>query len=103
LHIKFQDSNTISNSTDTGTVDSRGIAGWDKVARLAKVLVELEGLFVSEEEAQRIKTLWEALDSFDKKATNVFLRSPPTLRGHFCSEKRTGHTTKEQMRRFVFF
>jgi len=40
------------------------------------------------------------LRSFDKKATNVFLRSPPKLRGHFCSQKRTGYTTREQIRSF---
>ncbi|XP_065903579.1 uncharacterized protein [Dysidea avara] len=90
---------TASTITDTGTVDSRGIAGWDKVAQLAEVLVELKGLSVSEEEAQRIKALWDSLDAFDKRVTKVFLRSPPTMRGHFCGQKRTGHTTREQMRR----
>ena len=55
---------------------------------------------MSAAQAERIKALWDALDVFDKRATEVHLRSQqPHLRGRFCSRKRTGHTTTEQMRR----
>ena len=62
--------------------------------------MELRGLGVSTAQAQKIKTLWNALANFDKRATEVHLRSQlPNLRGRFCKLKRSGHTTTEQMRR----
>ena len=112
LCINYQDDTNESTTNsfaaastiiDTGTIDSRGIAGWDKVAQLAEVLVELKGLSVSEEEAQRIKVLWNSMDASNKIATKVFLWSLPTMRGHVYGQKRTGHTTREQMRRYTFF
>ena len=39
----------------------REIARWDKIAQIAQMLVGLEGLSVSEEEAGRIKSLWNSL------------------------------------------
>ena len=37
-----------------------------------------------------------------QRAVEVHLRSQPRLRGCFCSEKRSsGHTTREQMRRYI--
>ena len=86
-------------TTDT-TSDPRGISRWDKVGKLAEALVELTGLAVSAAQAERIKALCDALDYYDKKAIKVRLRSQqPQLRGRLCSQKRTGHTTKEQMKR----
>ena len=94
-------SNDIISASST-TVDSRGIPGWEKVAQLAQVLVGLDGLSVSNEEVQKIKALWDDLDPYNKRATEVLLKSQPlNLRGHFCGQKRTGHTTTEQMRRYT--
>ena len=91
-----------STTTDDITPDPRGIPGWDKVGQLAEELVGLTGLGVSAAQANRIKALCDALDSYDKRAIYVYLRSQqPHLRGRFCSPKRTGHTTIEQMRRYV--
>ena len=64
--------------------------------------MRLTGLGVSAAQANRIKALCDALDDYDKRAIEVHLRSQqPHLRGRFCSRKRTGHTTIEQMRRYV--
>jgi len=64
--------------------------------------VELTGLAVSAAQAEKIKALCDALDDYDKRAIEVHLRSQqPHLRGRFCSQKRTGHMTREQMRRHV--
>ena len=53
-------------------------------------------------QAQRIKPLWDALADFDKRATEVHLRlQQPNLRGRFGKLKRSGHTTTEQMKRYV--
>ena len=87
-----------TNNAASESVDSRGIPGWDKVAHLARMLTELEGISVTNKEAHRIKTLWNALDSYDKKTTEVILKSQVQL-----SQKRTGHTTVQQMRRYVVF
>ena len=82
-------------------MDSRGIPGWEKVAQLARSLLDLDGLSLSNGEAQKIKALWNALDPYDKKATEVMIKSQVQLRGHFCSQKNTGNTTREQMRRYI--
>ena len=76
------------------TVDSRGITGWEKVAQLARSLLDMDGLSLSNGEAQKIKALWNALDPYDKKATEVILKSQVQLRGHF-------YTTREQIRRYI--
>ena len=88
---------------DDVTVDSRGIPGWEKVAQLATALLNLRGLSLSNGEAQEIKTLWNSLDPYDKGVTKVLLKSQVQLRGRFCRQKRTGHTTVEQMRRYIIF
>ena len=94
---------TSATTNDDITPDPRGIPGWDKVGQLAEELVGLTGLAVSVAQAQRIKALCDALDDFDKRAIEVNLRSQqPRLRGRFCSRKQSGHTTVEQMRRYVF-
>lgn len=105
LHLQAVSSSNVTGGTsgDDITEDSRGIAGWDKVGQLAEVLVSLHGIGVSAAQAQRIKSHYDALHAFDKRAIEVTLRSQqPNLRGRFCSQKRVGHTTVEQMRRYIF-
>ena len=63
------------------------------MAQLAEALLELKGLSLPNDKVQNIKALWNALDPFDKKATEIILKSQVQLRGHFCSQKKTGHTT----------
>ena len=104
LYCMYQVDTTTSNVTTAEdiTADPRGIPGWDKVGQLAdhEELVGLTGIAVSTAQAEKIKALCNALDDYDKRAIEVHLRSQqPSLRGHFCSRKGTGHTTIEQMRR----
>ena len=96
--LQCQADTTTSTARDI-TVDPRGIPGWDKVGQLAEALVSLTGFAVSAAQAEKIKALCNAPYVYDKKAIEVHLRSQPHLRGHFCSQKGTGHTTIEQMRR----
>ena len=89
-----------TNNTASESVDSRGIPAWDKVAKLAQFLTSQEGMSSSNEKAHMIKTLWNALDPYGNKATEVILKTQVRLRGHFCSQKKTCHTTVQQMRRY---
>ena len=107
LMFIYQDDTTMDNGgnsiPDDVMVDSRGIPGWEKVAQLAMALLNLRGLSLSNGEAQEIKTLWNSLDPYDKGVTKVLLKSQVQLRGRFCRQKRTGHATVEQMRRYIIF
>ena len=83
----------------SSTADPRGIPGWDKVGQLAEVLIQLTGIAVSAAQASQIKALYNGLEEYDKRAVEVHLELQRQLRGRFCSQKRTGHTSREQMRR----
>ena len=72
------------------------------MAQLAEALLELKGLSLPNDKVQNIKALWNSLDPFDKKATEIILKSQVQLRGHLCSQKKIGHTTTEQMKRYYF-
>ncbi|XP_065902068.1 uncharacterized protein [Dysidea avara] len=103
MYIQNDDNSVTATTTSAGTsttaIDSRGIPDWEKVAQLAEALLELKGLSLPNDKVQNIKALWNAMDPFDKKATEIILKSQVQLRGHFSSQKKTGHTTTEQMKR----
>ena len=73
------------------------------MAQLAEALLELKGLSLPNDKVQNIKALWNSLDHFDKKATEIILKSQVQLQGHLCSQKKIGHTTTEQMKRYIIF
>ena len=52
---------------------------------------------VSAAQASQIKAIYNGLDQYDKRAVEVHLKLQPQLRGWFCSQKRTGHTSREQV------
>ena len=52
------------------STDSRGIPGWKKVDRLAKALVDMKGISLSNAEKSQIITLYNNLDEYDKKPLN---------------------------------
>ena len=83
----------------SSTADPRRIPGWDKVAQLAEVLIQLTGIAVSAVQVSQIKALYNGLEEYDKRAEEVHFKSHRQLRGRFCSQKRTGHISREQMRR----
>lgn len=81
--------------------DSRGIPGWDRVDKLAKFLVELQGLCVTSSQATLIKELYADLLEYDKKPL-VFpprLLSPP--RGRFGRSKRPTQAGQDHVKQYV--
>ena len=80
----------------SSTANPRGIPGWDKVGQLPEVLIQLTRIAVS---AAQIKALYNSMEEYDKRAVEVHLKLQMQLRGPFCSQKRTGHTSREQMNR----
>ena len=67
--------------------DSKGIPGWDKVDRLARALMKVKGISLSDEQTKTIGTLYNDLDEFDKKPIQFesVVRKAP--RGRFASKK----------------
>ena len=101
----MQDSPEDSGGEDEGAeaVDSRGIAGWDRVDALAEALLLPKGLAVTTEQARGIRALFDALDEFDKRPLSFSATSSPRQRrGRFARSKakrRSGHVTVEIMKR----
>ena len=90
---------TSSGITTTIASDPRGIP---EAGQLAEILMRLTGLAVSAVRVKKIKALCNALDDYNKKATEVHLKSQkPCLKGCLCSQKQTGHTTRDQMRKYI--
>lgn len=85
---------------DDEAVDSRGIPGWEKVDRLARALLKLEGLCVTNAQAQEIDILYSQLMEFDKKPITFRPRQVKQARGRFArSKNRVGHDTIDVMKR----
>lgn len=81
------------------SVDFRAIPGWDKVDRLAAVLVKSEGLSMNDEEAGEIVKLYENLPEYDKKRLTYSRAFQPT-RGRFGRSKNaSSHIGQEAMTR----
>jgi hypothetical protein len=70
-----------------GSVDSRGIPGWDRVDRLARALVKLCGLSVTHTQASEIQELYRKLPAFDKKPLVFSPRVQQPPRGRFARSK----------------
>ncbi|KAK3720983.1 hypothetical protein QZH41_018540, partial [Actinostola sp. cb2023] len=88
-----------SGQEEDEAYDARGIPGWDKVDALAKALVELDGLSVTNAQARVIKELYENLLDYDKKPISFKTRPVKPTRGRFARSKRSGHVTLEAMKR----
>lgn len=72
-------------------LDRRGLPGWDKVDRLAAVLLETRGLSVSGVQANRIRELWSTLDPMDRRPLEFGgLPRRTRVRGRFQRRYRTG-------------
>ena len=66
---------------------------------LARVLIDLRGLSISNEEARNIQALYRALDEFDKRPlTFTPCPQPAASRGRFGRSK-GDHTSIDQMKR----
>lgn len=68
-------------------MDSRGISGWDKVDKLARALVKLRGLSVSNTQASLIQQLYHNLSEFDKRPLVFTQRVNQAPRGRFARSK----------------
>jgi len=66
-----------------------GIPDWEKVNALARALINLNGLSVSNEEARNIQALYRALDAFDKNPL-TFIPCPQPA----TSQRRLGDPKK---------
>ena len=81
-YIDFQDS-----------VDSRGIAGWGRVADLVDFLLGLEGPTISNKDAARVIELYNQLHEFDRTRTTFQARARKRLLdGRFAVKKKNNVT-----------
>ena len=80
--------------------DAMGVPGLDKVEALARALVELEGISVTNSQAEKLKSLYVQLVDYDKKPV-IFERRPRLEQQDGVSSKKnkSGHTGLETMRR----
>ena len=81
-------------------VDARGILGWDRVDKLAKALITLEGLAVTTSQAQEIELLYNRLVEYDRRPIQFQPRPQRPSRGRFSRKKTSGHKSVEAMKRF---
>ena len=82
-------------------VDASGIQGWDKVDALAKALMDLEGLAVTNSQAKEIQKRYDDLLEYDKRPIKFKPRLQKAPRGRFARSKgnRSGHISVEAMKR----
>lgn len=82
-------------------MDCRGIPGWDKVDKLAKALVKLRGLCVTNSQAKEIQQLYHDLPEFDKRPL-VFQPTPrrPSTGRFGRSKRESGHVNVDAMKRY---
>ena len=83
------------------SIDSRGIPGWDRVDKLARALVKLRGLCVTNTQAAEIKQLYHSLLEYDKRPL-VFapsVRQAP--RGRFARSKSQSIIGVDHMKKYV--
>ena len=98
-HCKLQ---TRGTGDTIRRIESLIISGWDKVDLLARAVIDMKGISVSEEEAKNVVKLYDDLVDFDKKPLSYksIIRKPP--KGRFCSRKRERHIGVVQMKRCFF-
>ena len=88
---------------DDESLDSNGIPGWDKVDRLAKALVDLSGLSITNNQARNIKVLYDELLEFDKRPLVFAPRPLKPPQGRFARSKsssyRVGSVTTDHVKR----
>ena len=65
--LQEPDTQDSSNSSDEEALDAHGIPGWDKVDVLARALLQLEGLCVTNAQAREIQALYQDLPEHDCK------------------------------------
>lgn len=85
---------------DEIAVDSQGLPGWDKVDKLAEALINLQGLFVTNSQAQVVKRLYKNLLDYDKEPLKYpAIYQTHSTRGRFAHKYCLGHVGVESMNR----
>ena len=64
--------------------DTHGIPGWEKVDRLARALLHLRGLCVTNTQAAEVQQLYSELSDYDKKPLTFQPRKIKPTRGRFA-------------------
>lgn len=99
LFVIFCDLQEETTDWEAESVDSRGIPGWDRVDRLARALLSLSGLSVTNTQASQIQHLYEDLAEYDKRPLVFKPRAHPPSRGRFGRSKRGSHISVDYMKR----
>ena len=81
-------------------VHAKGIPGWDRVDALARALLDLTGLYVTNAEAQNIQQLYDQLLEYDKRPLTFKPVPLKRSRGRFRRSKKSGHVGVKQMERY---
>ena len=85
---------------DDEALDYRGIGGWEKVDQLARALVNLKGLCVTNAQAEELKMLYSQLLHYDKKPVTFQPQQIKRTRGRFArSKNRVGFAGVDAMKR----
>lgn len=83
-------------------VDSRGIPGWDRVDKLARALIKLRGLCVTNTQASEIKKLYHNLLAFDKRPLVFSRRALQAPRGRFARSKGQAIIGVDHMKKYIY-
>ena len=81
-------------------MDAMGITGFDKVEALARALINLEGISVTNSQAGKIKRLYDQLSDYDKKP--VLFKPKSRTDQTTNKRKKSGHTPVKDMKRLVY-
>ena len=96
-----QEDTTTEMTDRSETVNMLGIPDLNRVDQLARALINLSGLSVTNDKARNIQQLYQQLHEYDKKPLTFSHHQPSsTQRGRFERSKR-GHTTIDQMKRLL--
>ena len=95
----------VQAAEDDEAIDSKGIPGWQNVDRLAKALLGLNGLSVTNAQATEIQLLYSELLEYDKKPLTFPPRPIKPSRGRFARTKqyRVGNMGIEAVKRYCVY
>ena len=97
IHLFWQGE---TEEQDEIAVDSQGLPGWDKVDKLAEALINLQGLFVTNSQAQVVKRLYKNLLDYNKEPLKYpAIYQTHSTRSQFARKYCSGHVGVESMKR----
>lgn len=87
---------------ENSSIDSKGIPGLHKVDRLARALMRMKGISLTEEQTKTITALYDDLEEFDKKPVQYQAVQRKAPKGRFASRKKSCVPGIVQMKRCFF-